>query len=207
MQYPALLELRPWLLSTALLGALGCNDNARRAADAPADAEDLDIELLDLDGRAVDLRKSHPGRVVVAIFTRSDCPVSNRYAPEVRALYERFEPQGVAFYLIFVDPREQPDAIRAHLAEYDYTCPALRDPQHSLVAATGAKVTPEAVVFDNERNVTYRGRIDDLYADLGQARPSPTRHDLADAIEATLAGRSVVEPVTTAVGCKIEDLK
>ena len=59
--------------------------NAQFAAEFLAAADDPDIELLDLDGRTVDLWRSHPNRVVVAIFTRSDCPISNRYAPDVRA--------------------------------------------------------------------------------------------------------------------------
>ena len=68
-------------------------------------------------------------------------------------------------------------------------------------------MTPEAVVFDADRKIAYRGRIDDLNADLGNARSAATKHDLADAIEATLAGQPVAEPVTKAVGCYIEDLK
>ena len=55
--------------------------------------------------------------------------------------------------------------------------------------------------------IAYRGRIDNWYSELGKSRSAATTHDLADAIEATLAGRPVAEPVTKAVGCYIEDLK
>jgi len=53
----------------------------------------------------------------------------------------------------------------------------------------------------------YRGRVDDLYVDFGQARAEPTTHDLADAIESTLLGKSVANPRTQAIGCLIADLK
>jgi len=203
MLHQALVEIRPHALLAVLAVSFGCSDRAQPLA------RDLSrsAELLDLDGRAITLPQAPQDQLVVAIFTRTDCPISNRYAPEVRALCERFELQGVAFYLVYVDPRETSDSIRAHLAEYEYPCAALRDPQHALVAATGATVTPEAVVIDRDGQIKYRGRISDQHVALGTSRSWASRHDLAEAIEATLAGRPVAEPVTKAVGCYIEDVK
>jgi hypothetical protein len=163
--------------------------------------------LFDLDGRPHALLSDSHKTITVIVFTRTDCPISNRAAPEIRQLYETFHPQGVNFYLIYVDPRQQPVSIRDHLKEYEYPCPALHDPEHTLVAATGATVTPEAVVFDANHQIVYRGRINDRNTEIGQMRSVATKHDLAEAIEATLAGRPVAEPVTKAVGCRIADLK
>ena len=53
--------------------------------------------------------------------------------------------------------------------------------------------------------VVYRGRIDDRYVDLGVERPAPTRHDLADALTASLGGKPAPHPRTQAVGCFISD--
>src|SRR5258705_11944192 len=47
-----------------------------------------------------------PPKVVVCLFTRTDCPVSNSYAPEVRRIYEKFSPRGGGFYLVYPDPDE-----------------------------------------------------------------------------------------------------
>lgn len=163
--------------------------------------------LVDLDGRTRGLWQAGQDGPTVAIFARSDCPISNRYAPEVRRLYEVFHPRGVEFVLIFVDPRETSEAIRTHLKEYEYPCEALLDPEHQLVAATGATVTPEAVVFDGARRRVYRGRIDDLFVDFGKSRSEASTHDLEAAIAATLDGRPVTVPETKAVGCIIADLK
>jgi hypothetical protein len=82
---------------------------------------------------------------------------------------------------------------------------AVRDPQLALAKFTGATVTPEAAVVVNEK-VVYHGRIDDRYVELGVERPSPTTHDLADALIAVLAGKPVARPNTPAVGCFIADL-
>jgi protein-disulfide isomerase len=164
--------------------------------------------LIDLEGREFDLWKNggdSPATVVV--FSRTDCPISNRYAPTVKKLYEAFKPRGVRFHLVYVDPKESADEIRRHLAEYDYPCPGLRDPNHTLVEATGVTVTPEAVVYNAKHDIVYRGRIDNLYAAYGQSRDVATTHELADAIDAVLAGQPVAERKTTAVGCPIADLQ
>lgn len=165
------------------------------------------IRVLDLDNNSVDLQQVCQGRVHVVVFIRSDCPISNRMAPEIRELYRHFEPSGVDFLLIYVDPREKPEEIRTHLREYEYSCPALRDSEHTLAAKMEAEVTPEAVVFDGDWNKTYRGRINDVFEDFGKMRDAPSKNDLRDAIIATLAGQPISEPVTKAVGCYIRDLK
>ena len=161
-----------------------------------------------MDGRPFDLWQGYDdSSVTVVVFTRSDCPISNRYAPTVRKLFDAYHPRNVRFYLVYVDPDEGPESIRRHLKEFDYPCPGLHDPAHTLVAATGAKVTPEAVVFDSRREIVYRGRIDDLNASFGQSRDEATTHELADAIDAALAGLPVPDPFTKAVGCAIGDLQ
>ncbi len=111
------------------------------------------------------------------------------------------------FYLIYVDPHEQPDAIRQHLQEYEYRCPGIRDPEHTLVAYCKATATPETVVFNENREIVYQGRINDQYVNLGNARSEATTNDLANAIESTVQGQPVATPRTRAIGCSIADLK
>jgi peroxiredoxin len=195
-----------FLLLTAAIVAVGAPGVDYLHAEPAAPASKLP-KFPDVDGKLVDLLPFGDEAVVVAIFTRTDCPISNRYAPEVRRLYEKFHERGITFYLVFVDPRQQPADIRSHLKEFEYPCPALLDFEHALATATGATVTPEAVVFDREGKRVYRGRIDDMFVDLGKSRTEATQHDLEDAIAATLVGERVAEPVTQAVGCLISDLK
>jgi hypothetical protein len=176
---------------------------AALAGVAPA-AADLRVE--DLGGRVVDpLVASAGARAVVLLFVSVDCPVSNRYAPEVRRLHDRLAPEGVRFWLVYPNPLETPAAIRAHLKAFGYPAAAVRDPHQDLARRVGASITPEAAVFDRDRRVVYRGRIDDRYVSLGVERPAPTRRDLALALSATLSGHAVEMPMTQAVGCFIAD--
>src|SRR5689334_10469573 len=86
-----------------------------RDAVAPPAAADVAIHLLDLDGHPFDLWPPDRAAVTVVLFTRTDCPIANRYAPDVRRLYQTYHPRGVEFVLVYVDPRESADAIRRHL--------------------------------------------------------------------------------------------
>jgi hypothetical protein len=164
------------------------------------------VRLLDVDNRVVDpFLAAEQSRAIVFLFASVDCPISNRYAPAVQRLHGTFGAQGVAFWLIYPNPSETPDAIRAHLKAFNYPVHALRDPKHALVKVAGVTVTPEAAVYDAQRALVYRGRLDDRYVSLGVERPAATQHDLQDALSATLDRRPVKEPRTPAVGCFIAD--
>jgi hypothetical protein len=164
------------------------------------------VRLRDLDNRLVDpFAAAGPAPAIVFLFASVECPISNRYAPAIRRLHDRFAGEGVAFWLVYPNPGDSVEAIRNHIQAFAYPVHALRDPAHDLVKLTGAVVTPEAAVYNGARALVYRGRIDDRYVSLGIERPAPTEHDLADALTATLAGRPVREARTQAVGCYIAD--
>ena len=164
------------------------------------------VRLLDVDDRVVDpFLAAEQSRAIVFLFASVDCPISNRYAPVVQRLHATYGSQGVAFWLIYPNPAETPDAIRAHVKAFNYPVHALRDPKHELVKLAGVTVTPESAVYDGQRTLVYRGRIDDRYVSLGVERPAATQHDLQDALSATLDRRPIKEPHTPAVGCYISD--
>jgi hypothetical protein len=176
------------------------------AAVGVADAQ---VRVESLGGSAVNpFDAPSATRAIVFLFTSTDCPISNRYAPEVRRLAEKFARQGVVFRLVYPNPADKRDAIVEHVKAFGYAgvTEALRDPKHSLVKHTGVTVTPEAAVYAGGR-IVYHGRIDDRYVDLGLERPAATVHDLADVLMAVVEGRAVSHAVTQAVGCYISDFR
>ena len=145
--------------------------------------------------------------MTVLIFLSTECPVSNRYAPEIARLHGEFAPRGVTFRLVYPNPLDDDMAIKKHVVEFGYPPIAERDSNHALVKQTGATITPEAIVLDGRQRVVYRGRIDDRFVELGRERPTATTRDLRNAITAALAGRRVSPSRTQAVGCFIADMK
>jgi len=144
--------------------------------------------------------------LLVLIFVSIDCPVSNRYAPDIQRLHHAFASKGVRFQLVYPNPSDNRAAIDRHLKDYGYPSIGVADPNHALVKTAQATITPEAAVFDKDRRLLYRGRIDDRFVELGRERPAATVHDLRNALAAALAGRAVIPSRTQAVGCFIADM-
>jgi hypothetical protein len=168
-------------------------------------ASDGHVQVLDLAGHEVIL--PDPSAVVTAaIFVRSDCPISNRYAPEIQRLYDDYAGSGVKLYLVYPDGDETAATIQQHAADFALSVPSLRDPEHELVASVQATVTPSVAVFSRQELV-YMGQIDDRYVALGQARPTASRHRLREVLDAASAGEVPAMQRTKAVGCLIADLQ
>ena len=159
--------------------------------------------VLDLAGNVIDPFRAGDVVARVFIFISVDCPISNRYAPEIRRLHAKFAPRKIAFWLVHADPTDSIAAIRKHAEDYQLTCDLLRDLKHVLVKKSLARVTPEAAVFTSDGRLAYHGRIDDRYVELGQARPEARTHDLEAVLEAMLAGKPVLTNETRAIGCSI----
>jgi hypothetical protein len=206
--YSIPVAFRILIVSSVLL--CGLRECARLGASEPVRIGVGEGTAVDLDGTVVDPLKAAAGKIVVLIFVRVDCPISNRYAPTIQGIERRarLENAGrVAFWLVYPDRSETAEQIRKHKKEFGYELPALRDVLRSLVAESHALATPEAAVFDANRKLIYHGRIDNLYEDFGRARPTATTHELEDAIRAALNGTEVGNAAVPAVGCYISDLK
>lgn len=139
----------------------------------------------------------------VFVFTTTDCPISNRYAPEIQRLAKKFG--AVRFVMVYPVANDTPELIDAHRTKFAYTIDFIRDEQHELVKKTGVTVTPEVAVI-KEGRMLYRGRIDDRYIEFGKDRPQPTIRDLERSLEALLAGKPVPVAETRAVGCILAEL-
>ena len=160
---------------------------------------------LHLDGTPADPFLAASGKPVVLVFVRTDCPVSNRYAPLIQRISSKYAAK-VSFWLVYPGKMATAEKIRQHERDYGYKLPALRDPQNALVTQAQVRITPEAAVFDANHRLVYHGRIDNLYEDLGRARPAATTQELDDAIQAALSGKTP-PPNTPGVGCFIADLE
>jgi hypothetical protein len=145
----------------------------------------------------------------VLLFARTDCPITNRYAPELRRLRDRFAARGVRFWLVYPDPGETDTEVQRHAREFGYGMPTLRDATHALVRLAGARVTPEAAVFVGDAagpRLVYRGRIDDRNVAFGKTRRVPRTRDLEHVLAALARGELLPTRTTTAIGCAIAPL-
>jgi hypothetical protein len=161
------------------------------------------VQIRGLDGTML-----HPfrpaGSANILFFISADCPISNSYAPEIQRLCAHYGSLGVGCSLMYEDVGLSGAAVRKHLREYGYkNAAAAIDATRAVSHEALAEVTPEAVLVDAKGAIRYRGRIDNLYADLGKPRRIVTVHDLRDAVDAVLAGKTVTNSETQSLGCSI----
>lgn len=151
---------------------------------------------------------SEPGlKARVLIFARTDCPITNRYAPEIARVAQEFASRGVKFWIVYPDPSETAAKIQQHMADYHLPGQGIADPGFTLTKRAQATVSPQAAVFDGSGKLVYSGRIDDRFVAFGKSRPTAQEHDLEDAIKATLAGKPVAQAKTKAIGCYLADVR
>jgi hypothetical protein len=186
------------VLAIAVLLFLGCDGDPQRSVRT--------ISVPTLDGNLEYPFRDSAGRFIAFVFVRTDCPISNRYAPEVRRVYERFAAQGVDFVLVYTDPNEPMETVREHIVAYSYPFRGVRDTRHTLVDLAGATVTPEVALFTKNGHLLYRGRIDDRFPDYGKARHRPAHRDFEAALIAATSNQPIQTRITHAVGCFIPDL-
>jgi hypothetical protein len=192
MPEKARMSLLVCVLCAAALGAhMGCQARETKG-----------LELPQADGRAAKPFATTNTTAVAFVFVATECPISNRYAPEVHRLRAKF-PQ-IRFWLVYPNGTEPDEAVRKHAKEFGHEAAVLRDPKHELVRRAEVRVTPEAAVFSSGGKLLYHGRIDDRQADFGKERPEATTRDLENALTAVLDGKAPAQPAGRAVGCPIQ---
>jgi peroxiredoxin len=144
------------------------------------------------------------GRVATVLVCLSiDCPISTEYMPTINKLVAEYGKQGVKFVGINPNGGQSLSQMAEYAAAQKIGFPFVKDAGGKVSRSLGYSVTPEVRVFDAERKLVYRGRIDDRYRRGGASDPNVTR-DLARALDEMLAGEPVSVARTKAVGCPIQ---
>jgi hypothetical protein len=198
----------PWssFILACLLAAVPSLSRAGDKHDGASALKSLSsIRVRNLSGEEVRPFVSEGAKANVFFFIMHECPVANGYAPEISRIATEYAGRGIRSHIVYFEDDLEPAAARTHAREYGYKSGVVLDPEHLLVKAAGATVSPEAAVFSPSGELLYRGRIDDRVADFGKRRVEPTRRDLRLALDAILAGRPVPTRLTRAVGCYIPE--
>jgi hypothetical protein len=170
-----------------------------------------DFALMGTDDKIHTLGEFSRGKVLVVMFESVHCPVSENYEGRMRALYDTYHGKGVEFVAInpnnpaavrldelgYTDLTDSPEDMKIRVRDRQIPWPYVSDGETQATAQKfGAVATPHIFIFDQDRKLRYEGRIDD-----NQNESLVKVHDAHDAIEALLAGGSVVVPHRPAFGC------
>ncbi|MDP4008353.1 MAG: thioredoxin family protein [Candidatus Peregrinibacteria bacterium] len=165
-----------------------------------------DFSLMGIDEVEHPLSDWADKEVLVMVFMCNHCPYVQAVWDRLNKLQSRFEGRGVQ--LIGVNPNaanpNYPDDSFEEMKKapklFGMNFPYLIDEDQSVSRAYRAVCTPDIFVYDKERKLVYRGRIDDNWQDAGAAQSN----ELADSLEAILSGEEVSNEQKPAMGCSIK---
>ncbi len=158
-----------------------------------------DFKLQDVEGKEHALANLRGKRGTVLIFVSVQCPVSNAYGKRMEKLAEDYKRRGVIVVGVNANYTDTIEMIGEHAVGSGLTFPILKDKGNKVADQLGALVTPEAFFLDADDKLVYRGRIDNT-----RDESSVATHDLREAIDATLAGKTVTKTEARAFGCSIK---
>lgn len=148
------------------------------------------------------LSATEENQLVVIAFLGTECPLAKLYGPRLTELQNEYGDKGVVFVGINSNTQDSLAEIGNYVTGHAISFPMLKDVGNRVADQLKAERTPEVFLLDAQRNVRYRGRIDDQYL-VGVARDKVNRRDLAIAIDEVLAGKQVSVPETEPIGCHI----
>jgi thiol-disulfide isomerase/thioredoxin len=160
--------------------------------------------LPDPDGELHSLADGAPAYLVM--FICNHCPFVKHIREELARLGRDYGKRGVAIYAINSNdidkyPADGPAHMKQEAEAWGYSFPYLLDENQEIAKAYLAACTPDFYVFDSNKQLVYRGQLDD-------SRPSNDRpvdgQDLRTALDAVLEGESVPEQQTPGIGCSIK---
>lgn len=165
----------------------------------------LDFKLPAVDGKIYSLVDFSQAEVLVVLFICNHCPYVQAVEDRILLLSREFGPKGVQFVGICAnDPTDYPDDSVANLKKRwekkQYGFPYLVDEPQAVARAFQAVCTPDIFVYNAQRKLAYRGRIDDNW----QEPKKVTRHELKEALQALLAGKVPSADQKPSMGCSIK---
>lgn len=165
----------------------------------------LGRRVIDVAGERYFLGGEQAQRNVVLIFFSAECPICQQFVPELNRLHDHAKSQGLDIFCVFCDTTATRSEVQSFREDFALECPILIDTTGELIERLQPTRVPEAVLLDTGGGIAYQGRINNLFSTPGQKRPTVTRHELRDAIDAVAQGQTVENPRTESVGCLIEN--
>lgn len=165
-----------------------------------------DFSLTEVEtGESMGLASFADADALVVAFICRHCPYVKHVEQELGRVATEYQPRNVAFVGISSNdpetyPDDAPDSLAAQKKLVPFTFPYLFDETQEVARSYKAACTPDFFVFDKDRTLAYRGRMDETRPDQG----TPDGKDLRAALDALLAGDRPAPDQWPSMGCSIK---
>jgi peroxiredoxin len=178
----------------------------------PVSPQDLNIgskarkfSLKGVDGKTYKLDDFKDKKVLCIIFMCNHCPYVVAVQQRINQIAKDYS--GKSFALVGInsnDPETYPEDsfenMMVRAKEQNYLFPYLHDETQCIAEAYDAVCTPDIFLYDENRILKYRGRIDDNWKEEKKV----TRNELRTAIDSLLEGREIDFVMVPSMGCSIK---
>ena len=161
------------------------------------------FNLPDTLGKNVSI-EDFDSELLIIVFTCNHCPYAKAVEERLIKLGKEYK-NDVDFVLISSNdsenyPEDSPKKMAERHTEKGYPFPYLYDETQEVAKAYSAVCTPDIFLYNSDRKLEYRGRIDDNWQNPEQVE----REELKMAIEAVLNGKTIDFEQKPSMGCNIK---
>lgn len=166
-----------------------------------------DFQLPDVvSGQTISLATFVGKKVLLVMFICRHCPFVKHVQTELAQIGKDYAGKNVGIVAISANnvashPEDAPERLKLMAQELGFTFPYCYDASQETAKVYTAACTPDFFLFDGNRQLVYRGQLDD-------SRPSNglpvTGKDLRSALDAVLADQPVSSEQKPSIGCNIK---
>ena len=166
-----------------------------------------DFSLPDVvSGKKISLGTFKDKKLVLVMFICRHCPYVQHVKKELARIGKDYASKDVGIVAISSNdaagyPDDAPAKLKEMAEEEGFVFPFCYDETQGTAKAYAAACTPDFFLYNKERQLIYRGELDDSRP--GNGKPV-TGRELRAAIDAALADRAVSPNQKPSVGCNIK---
>jgi peroxiredoxin len=165
----------------------------------------IDFSLKGVDEKYYSLDSFKDKEVLCIIFSCNHCPYVKAVEDRLNQTAKDYKKKSFAMIAINpndvnVYPEDSFDEMKKRANEKDFVFPYVLDESQETARAYDAVCTPDIYLYDKNRILRYRGRIDDSWKDETKV----TRKELRMAIDALLNDKSIDFDTVSPIGCSIK---
>ncbi len=159
-----------------------------------------------VSGDSVSLKDFASKKALLVMFLCRHCPYVKHVQQEVARIGKDYAAKDVGLVAISANDadtyrEDAPQSLKEMAEELDFKFPFLYDESQEVAKAYTAACTPDFFIFDENRELAYRGQLDGSRP--GNGVPV-TGVDLRSALDAVLADKPVNPDQRPSVGCNIK---
>ena len=163
------------------------------------------FKLKGVDGMYYSLEDFNDKKLLCIIFSCNHCPYVKAVEDRINKIAK--DNAGKSFALICINSNDENvysedsyEEMKNRAREKGFVFPYLHDDTQKTARAYDAVCTPDIYLYDENRVLKYRGRIDDNWKDESRV----TRKELQMAINRLLENKEIDFEIIPSMGCSIK---